>query len=258
MGSAHRPQAPLDKEAIEAVIDAATRGENPPERLKKSARFIDGGILAALGGEYVPDTSERFNDTLKVYAGKLVEKIPRIMRVEKREQIEVRLGTEETPRLAFGLVGSGELVEHDLPVVETMAVDLYSPDDSFKVEAKSDREQLIKKDALRGTPLAKLSDDYGRWMWNVTPQRIGKKQLCIRVSARVLDSHGHPTPHTLVPDKEIEIDVKVNKSALAWRGMLWVGGAILAAVAAYFHDVIRSVVWPILKDIMQNLFGVSL
>ncbi len=226
-----------------------------PKRIVPDS-FAGDDILAAIQsapGDFAEEV--RGYSALEVHSGKLVERIPRMMRVGKREQIEVRLGADGTPKLAMGLVGSGELVEHDLPIVETMAVDLYSPDDCFLIEPKSDREQLIKKDALRGTPLAALTDDYGRWMWSVTPQKVGKKKLALRVSARVLDSNGWPTPHTLVPDRDIEIDVKVNKSALAWKGLLWVAGSILAAALAYFNEVIRAVAWPILNNIMRSLFG---
>lgn len=116
--------------------------------------------------------------TLRVYAAKLVEKFPRNMTVGRREQLEARLGIELTPHLVMGLYGSGPIQLHDLPAVETMALDLYSPDAAFSIEACSAREQLITKDILQGTPLADGSQPYGRWLWNVTPPAIRRTHAC--------------------------------------------------------------------------------
>jgi hypothetical protein len=64
------------------------------------------------------------------------------MRVGVREEIEVRLSDAEIsiPELIQGMRGSGGLGIHNLAIVETMAVDLYSPDGSFYIEHRSDRE----------------------------------------------------------------------------------------------------------------------
>lgn len=239
--------------------------KQPQSTLKKDADVayaITGNVLAAIGGVSVRKVTQLTQvHAIEVYAGRLVERIPRSMRIGRREQIEVRVGTEGASRLNIGLVGSGDLTEHELPVVETMALDLYSIDDSFKIEPVSDREQLVKKDVLKGTPLSFVGsgapvDNYARWLWFVTPMRRGTKTLALRVSARVLDSHGHPTPHTLVPDRTIEISVRVNPAKVALSAGKWAGVTVPVATAmAIFAAGVQDQVWPALKALFARLLG---
>jgi hypothetical protein len=261
------PSAPLPVPAAPTATDTVRkrRLEEPPHGVPEnmggappasaqaqpvaaapSSRF-ERALTGAAPPAPVPSADQA--SALRVYAGKLVERIPRTMLVGRRELIEVRLGTEDTSALTRGLAGSGTLHAHDLPVVETMAVDLVSSDGAFDIEACSEREQLVRKDALSGTPLAALSDGYGRWTWNVTPRSTGERKLLLRISARVLDSNGFPSPTTL-PDREIAIDVKINRGQIARRGALWIVGILGAVLATYFKDTLYGVVKPLLDGLL--------
>jgi hypothetical protein len=199
-----------------------------------------------------PAATEQAQKALQVHEGRLIHKIPKEMRVGVSQSIEVRIGADmKIPEMAQGIGGSGLLTVHNLPVVETMAIDLYSPDGAFLIDARSEREQLVKKDTIRGTLFESFSVPYGQWKWSVTPLRTGVKTLALRVSARLLDSQGHPSPHTLVPDREFTVNVRVNHRATAARVAKWIAvSAPLAVMAALFSGAIENDLWPTVRSML--------
>jgi hypothetical protein len=210
--------------------------------------------MASIQASVAEDRSaaEAAQTALQVQKGRLVHKIPKQMRVGVSELVEVRLGTGlKIPDMAKDIDGSGPLTVHNLPVVDTMAIDLYSPDDAFRIEVRSDREQLVKKDTIKGTLFETYSVPYGQWKWSVTPLRTGVNTLALRVSARLLDSQGHPSPHTLVPDREFTVSVRVNHRARAVKAAKWIAvSAPLAVLAALFSGAIENDLWPTVRSFL--------
>jgi hypothetical protein len=56
-----------------------------------------------------------------------------------------------------------------------MSVSLHAEDGAFTIESQSEVSQLVMNDFIRGTGLEK--EDFGRWVWRVTPRMIGSHQL---------------------------------------------------------------------------------
>lgn len=188
-------------------------------------------------------------NALKIYAGRLLENIPRSMMAGRLEHVEVRIADQLKPAMLFGMEGGGDVYAHDLPVVETMAVNLYSPTQAFVIQALSQHEQLVQKNVLINTVLDNPAQSFGRWHWSVTPLIPGDHSLALRIAARVHDSQGHPTSHTLIPDRVIAIDVKVNRRRWLWKALIWLAGCLAAALIG---AAIQDQAWPLIRDALKG------
>jgi hypothetical protein len=242
------------------VPNTAGQAANHPSPTLQSRTGWGGGVLTRSAGTLRrkpiqgPRADARLESLLDVYAGRLVERIPREMCVDVQEQIEVRVGPYDAPQLTHGLIGVGELQDYVLPIVETMALALYCPFGDFEIEPMSESEQLVIKDVVRGSAL--YARDYGRWRWRVTPRRTGPSRIALRVTARVLDSHGLPAPHTLVPDKTFRIDVRINKKAIARKAFWWLAVTVpAAAIVTLWNTALKETVWPLVRDLIKSIVG---
>lgn len=183
--------------------------------------------------------------TTEVLAGKIVHRIPKRMRKDVPEHVEVRVGTDEAKGLSYGLIGRGKLVTEDLSVVESMTVELVTPTGAFDVEAQSPSTQLVASEVLSGADLQKR--DYGRWSWRITPRHAGTHTLVVKVAAMVMDSRSVPAA-TLLPDRFFEVKVSVNYGIVGIRFAKWaVSGFAGAVVAALIGAATTKLWWPMLK-----------
>jgi hypothetical protein len=167
-------------------------------------------------------------EILATQRGQMVEKIPREMTVDVREPVEIRIAREEIelPEISLGLVGTApNVTQHLIDVVETMTVELVAPSGAFTIETGSPSSQLV----LRKSEA--LADDWGRWLWYVTPKESGTHTLTLRVSAGVLDSRGVPT-NAALPDQNIDIVVSVNVGKASGRIVKAAGGAVATGLVA--------------------------
>jgi hypothetical protein len=69
---------------------------------------------------------------IETEAGQLNHKIPTRMRVGATETVEVRLGRAHQG-IAMGIMGGGALTIEDVPIVQTMTINLYGSPDAFKI-----------------------------------------------------------------------------------------------------------------------------
>ena len=177
------------------------------------------------------------------------------MWVGQQEIVEVRLGRLAAPDLSKGLEGRGTLATEDIPIVETMSVSLYGGPGAFTIERQSETSQLIMSDLVKGTLLE--TQDFGRWVWLVTPRKTGTHQLYVKVSAALKDSRGVPTT-TKLPDKEFNVSVSVHAGdatiAVVKRTL---PALILAGLGGLVAAVSRDVWWPQLHVILQGLGWLS-
>jgi hypothetical protein len=161
---------------------------------------------------------------------KLVENIPRVMKAEEAERIEVRLSKANTAALLSGLKGRGELTEHNVIVTRAMSVMLRAPDGGFIIENLSPETQWIVD-----RPSFIETEPFGRWRWMVTPQRKGEHRLLLIISSRNVDENGM-IGDTPLPDQEIEVMVQTNirrsaEIAALWAGLIIAGGVLTEAAA---------------------------
>lgn len=171
----------------------------------------------------------------QVFAGKLVENIPRAMRVAVPEIVELRLSREETAELFEGLQGRGEAQAHDATVTRAMTVRLRAPGGGFFIETLSPETQWIfdRPSFLGGEP-------FGRWVWTVIPNERGQHKLQVIIASRNIDENGM-TGDIALPDQVIEIRVRTNyrrSFAQLFRGvLLLLAGGALTEGALYLARV---------------------
>jgi hypothetical protein len=186
---------------------------------------------------------------LEIEAGRLVHKIPSQMWLGQQEVVEVRLGRLATPDLSKGLEGRGALTVEDIPIVETMSVSLYGSPGAFTIERQSETSQLVMSDLVKGTPLE--TQDFGRWVWLVTPRQTGTHQLYVKVSAALKDSRGLATT-TKLPDKEFKVSVSVHTGKATVAAVKrTVPALVVAALGGLVAAVSRDIWWPKLYAILK-------
>ncbi len=175
---------------------------------------------------------------LEIDAGRLAYQIAQRMWVNVPETVEVRLGRTQAQGLTQGFGGPGEVRTEDIPIVETMSVTLLCEPGAFDIEARSEKDQLVKPDLVLGT--AFHSNDFGRWVWLVTPRRTGQQTLLVKVSAAIRDSRGLPTTSSL-PDRTIAVSVRVQL-------MRTVVSALARAAPKLAWVVVTTIVGILTKD----------
>lgn len=170
-------------------------------------------------------------------AGQLVHGVPRKMRVGVPELVEVRLGRAHQVT-AFGLVSAAT---EDLPIVETMTVNLHGAPDAFQIVRRSRQTQLVMDTPVWGAAFDQ--ERFGRWTWHVTPKKSGTHELVVKVSADLFDSRGVPTSEPY-RDRDFPVSVRVNFVRATGRVLKWTAtGAVTALAGAYTQEAW----WPKLK-----------
>lgn len=191
--------------------------------------------------------AQRQRDEIASFAGRLVHQIPEAMCKGVRETVEVRLGAADQDQLAAGLAGRGALVTEELKLVETMTVQLLGASDAFLIAAQSPPTQDVSGRASRRVGL--VGQEFGRWVWDVTPLKAGTHELVVKVTAHFPDTRGIPTAASL-PDKLFKLNVAVNFAKTSWTWLKWLGGV---AVTAMLGAALKDYWWPIVKDWLEKL-----
>ncbi len=189
-----------------------------------------------------------------VSSGRLIENIPRQMTVAQKTTVEVRLGNPNAMGIGHGFAGPGELEEHLVNIVETMAVQLVADRDTFEIESTSPREQVIKRGRFKGTPYEHLGlAEFGQWIFYVTPKERGTHKLALRISAEI-GGHGHATlPDRLIP-VDVIVDYKKEGVALGTHAAkLAFTGSVTGLFGAIVGGVTSKYWWPPLEAWMRSM-----
>ena len=166
-----------------------------------------------------------------IEAGQMVENIPRTMRVEIPQTIEIRIAKTNVPGVSTGMRGGSTTFRHELLVTNAMSVRLRAPDGGFFIETASPETQWIESN------LGMDSDAYASWRWTVTPKERGKKRLQVIVSARTVGIDGLAA-ETAMPDRIFDIRIRTNYSKSFKRIAGWTAAAIVGGLLARFGEQI--------------------
>ncbi len=133
--------------------------------------------------------------------GRLVEAVPRKMKMNKPSRAEVRITREQLDEINSEFEDLSSSHIHELAVTEAMTVQLRAPGSGFHIENLSPQTQWIDRNQRH------INDaDFGVWRWNVTPIKSGKARLQLVISARTVDDDGNI--HIAdIPDKIIELSI---------------------------------------------------
>ena len=147
-----RPETPPRHEAKEAPRSAQVRhppapqqspprtpSERPAARRAKPSRP---GAPQAEGAAAPPKQPKSRKAAPAPLMGKLVERIPRVMREGVREQVEVRIAREATEALLAGVQGRGPAHVHGVAVTRAMSLYLRAPDGGFMIEPLTPETQV--------------------------------------------------------------------------------------------------------------------
>lgn len=157
----------------------------------------------------------------------LTENIPRSMRVDQTEIVEVRIAKSQMQTPAAGMPGAQKSYLHELIVTKAMSVRLRAPDGGFAIETGSPETQWLDNNA------GVSADDFASWRWNVTPARRGAGRLQLIVSTRTIASDGL-TADTALPDQVFDVSVKPNYARILLRAAGWAGLMIVGAALSTF------------------------
>jgi len=214
------PLAPWPEQAPEG------RGEPGPGH-------FDSAVNYAGRDAHQRPASGRASTGRRAEVGRLVENIPRIMRVAIPALIEVRIARADVQALAEGLQGGGAAYHHDVTVTKAMSVRLRAPDGGFFIETASPETQWIEKATIMS------SDDFASWRWHVTPRDTGKRRLQLIISARTVGADGLAA-ETALPDQVITVRVRTNYTETATRWVGWGIAAVAGGLLAKFGESVLS------------------
>lgn len=158
--------------------------------------------------------------------GKLVERIPRVMRQGIVEHVEVRIGREATEELIARVQGRGATNMHTVAVTRAMSLYLRAPDGGFIIEPLAPETQWVFD-----RPSFLENEPFGRWRWAVLPMKRGSRRLQLVAAARSVDENGM-IGDVALPEQVFEVAVRINWSATLKKVALWAGLAVAGGVLA--------------------------
>ncbi len=164
--------------------------------------------------------------------GKLVERIPRVMREGEHERVEVRIGREATDELIDGLQGRGATHVHGVTVTRAMSLYLRAPDGGFMIEPLTPETQWVFD-----RPSFLDSEPFGQWQWVVLPMKQGSRKLQLVAAARSVDENGM-IGDVALPEQVIEVRVRINWARSLMKAALWaslaIAGGVLSQIAVQY------------------------
>ena len=178
-----------------------------------------------------------------VDSGKLVENIPRRMRVAIPCKVEVRVARNGQDMQADAMAGI--VHQHALSVTKAMAVRLRAPDGGFHIEPGSPETQWITFDS------GLHSAEFAAWHWRVTPQRRGRMRLRLVVSSRTIAADGLTAESTL-PDRIVDIRVRANYGLLARRWGIWLAAMICGGILGRFGEGAFDITTKLLQRLVSG------
>jgi len=236
-GSAEpRRSAPPAAKDAPASRRRAPPGQKPPP----APRRTDGRapVRGGANGSAAPAKAGRREGASKPGAkpaammGKLVERIPRVMRQGTVEHIEVRIGREATEELIARVQGRGATNMHTVAVTRAMSLYLRAPHGGFMIEPLAPETQWVFD-----RPSFLENEPFGRWRWTVLPMKRGSRRLQLVAAARSVDENGM-IGDVALPEQVFDVTVRINWTAALQKVALWAGlavaGGVLAQVAIRF------------------------
>jgi hypothetical protein len=198
------------------------------------------GLRDLNGKETPPLIPTAWKAVFEKEAGQLVHRVPKKMCVGVTEVVEVQLGRARRD-IVVDIKGNDDMTNEDVPIVETLNVDLHGSPGAFDITRQSRQTQLVKGSLIWNTAFDQQR--FGRWLWNVTPKKRGTHELVVKVSADLSDSRGVTTSQPY-SDRMFSIAVRANQGNTAVRMLMWAAtGAAACLVGTYAHETW----WPKVK-----------
>jgi hypothetical protein len=175
-------------------------------------------------------------------APEISKAVPKTMRLQQGEIIEVRISRRDIDAIVSGPVDpvTGRPVSRRGHVVSrAMTLRIRAGKDVFHVEPLSPETQWVER--RQGL----LMDDSVQWRWAVTPRRKGAAELQVLGAVRTVHSDGQAID-TSLPAEKIAVRVKGRPGAAFAKLGGWTLAAAVGAALAYAAPMVWPMVAPLL------------
>jgi hypothetical protein len=214
------------------------------------AALLFPGLLGILGGVLLGKAAAKTHEERKAdralspeqqqaiafarAASKLLYQVPARMYVRETASVEVRIGNERMRGFASGFVSDQPVQEEHLTTVERMSVTLRGDTGAFQIVQQSMPKQLIggaASDEFR-------AQQFGRWLFEVTPQKLGKHSLFITVSGEIANAN------RALPDRTFEVTVGVGLGSIVRQAAIQLGAVGGLLLGAFVGAATQDLWWP--------------
>lgn len=202
-----------------------------------------------------PDQEEEAQQrsALRTAAGKLVYQIPPKMRLRDASTAEVRIGTEAMRGLMSNFASNTPLEEEDIRIVQKMAVRLHGEPGAFDIVEQSERMQLVGPAPSAGGEYQ--AQQFGRWLFEVTPKKLGRRTIYVTVSGEVTGESGIAL--RALPPRTFEIRVQIGAKSLFTGAALQVWALIGLLFASIIGAATQDIWWPQIRATLQGMHFVE-
>ena len=219
----------LEIESPSASSDGASRG-----KLKPFPRKQKKDELSETEYYRKPETSKtewfsKINEEIeKLSFGQVLSNIPKIMKIGKKERIEVRISKDLEADITKKLKGTGTPEIGISKVGEFMKVRLSG--DHFKISALNEEEQIV------------ADDTYTEWAWDVVPLKSKIQVLHFHVTIRIKLEGTEEKRDYPVIDKEVYVKVNpvYSTKVFAVNNWKWILTALIIPLVGWIVRMVLS------------------
>ncbi len=196
----------------------------------------------------------RQRSALGTAAGKLVYQIPPRMRLRDASTAEVRIGTEAMRGLMSNFASDTPLEEENIRIVQKMAVRLHGEPGAFHIVEQSEPMQLIGPAPIAGGEFQ--AQQFGRWLFEVTPKKLGRRTIYVTVSGEVTGEGGIAL--RALPPRTFEVHVQIGANRLFTGAALQIWALIGLLFASIIGAATQDIWWPQIRATLQGMHVVEL
>jgi hypothetical protein len=185
-------------------------------------------------------------ERIKQAAGLLLYQVPNKMVLRKYSRVEVRIGgmsylAAEQSAILKGWEGEETPMNVTIPVVERMSVRLHGNPEDFDFRSASPVTQYIGRAPMAAAQFNER--DYGRWVFQVKPLRLGKRTLYVTVAGVIGGGPDGGASRELEP-REFPVTVRIGLGTIFSFAALWVWALLCVLFAAVVGLVLQDFWWP--------------
>lgn len=228
-GSTKMGQLDSASEDVEVQVDVDVAAVEAPAELSYSEAPSETAALVE-PSKVESSKSIRLNPDKKI--GNILYNPPTEMTLNETQRVEVRIGHE--PLTTTGLVGTGVIIDDEIPVSEYMTVRLCcgepEEDHPFDIVALNQERQIVD------------NTGFTQWAFDVTAKKGGSHYINLSVSAHYTFANGEVrTKDSPVKSDRILINVNKAKETKNWfiNNWQWLGLFLLVPLLVFY--VIRNI-----------------
>lgn len=192
-----------------------------------------------------PDSEEA--NALRAAEGRLLYQIPPEMKAREVTMAEVRIGDEQMRGLLSNFVGDAPVQEEQIRYVEKMAVRLTGEPGAFDISELSERVQLIGRATNASGEFQ--AQQFGRWVFEVTPKKLGRRTIYVTVSGEVTGSKSSAL--RALPPRTFEVRVRVSAKIVFSGAALQLWALLGVIFAGFVGAATQDLWWPSVRETIE-------